>query len=109
MGKYESKKVFNFLGFLVTILIAVAILITGIYLWINNGRFTLQIPGFGFGSVQAAIMCIANMLAYFMCMIVGFNYARSKRSPVFVIIDIIAIVFIVVVVVLCLFGVWNEN
>ncbi len=102
---YESKKFFNFLGFIVTILIALAILIAGIVTWIKLGRFTLQIPGFGFSNLQTALVCIANILAYFICMVVGFFYAKSKRNVAFIIIDIICIVIITVVVVLSMFGV----
>lgn len=105
MAKYENKKVFNFLGFLVTILIAAAIIIAGIVNWIKSGVFSLQFAGFGFHDVQSALICIANILAYFICMVVGFFYAKSKRNLAFIIIDIACIVVISVVVVLSIFGV----
>ena len=105
MAKYEGKKILKLLGFWVTVLIAAAILIAGIVAWIQNGRFTLQIPGFGFHSVQTALVCVANILAYFICMIVGFSYAKSKRNVAYIIIDIVCITIIAVVVTLSIFGV----
>ena len=104
-GNYESKKFLNFLGFIVTILIAIAILVAGIVLWVKSGHFTLQIPGFGFSNVQTALVCVANILAYVICMVVGFLYAKSKRNVAFIIIDIICIAIIAVVIVLSMFGV----
>lgn len=102
---YESKKILHFLGFIVTISISVAILIAGIVSWVQKGQFTLSIPGFGFSNLQTAFVCIANILAYFVCMIVGFLYAKSKRNIAFIIVDIICIAIIAIVVVLSMFGV----
>lgn len=105
MAKYEGKKLFHFLGFLATILIALAILIAGIVNLIKFGQFTLGMSGLSFYNFQSALVCIANILAYFICMCVGFLYAKSKRNIAYLIIDIIAITIIIVVIVLNLFGV----
>lgn len=103
MAKYESKRTLNFLGFLATILIATAILIAGIVLWIKNGHFGWGIPGLGFSNVPSALVCVANVCAYILAIFAGFAYARSKRSVAYIIVQIIATIIILFVIITSLF------
>lgn len=103
MAKYENKRTLNFLGFLATILIALAILIAGIVTWIRHGHFGWGIPGLGFSDVQSALVCVANIFAYILAMFAGFAYARSKRNIAYMIIQIIATIIILFVIIISLF------
>lgn len=103
MAKYESRRTLNFLGFMATILIAVAILIAGIVAWIKSGHFGMSLPGLSFSNVPSALICVANICAYILAMIAGFAYARSKRNITYMIIQIIAVVIILFVIITSLF------
>jgi len=99
MAKYEFRRSLNFLGFLATILIAIAILIAGIMGWIQNGTFNPSIAGLSFTSIQSGIIFIANFFAYLLAAVAGFSYAKSKRSIWYMVIQIIAVVIIVFVII----------
>ncbi len=51
MANYENRRTLNFLGFVATILIAIAILIAVIVTWIKSGHFWMGLPGLGFSNV----------------------------------------------------------
>lgn len=104
MAKYENRRVFNFLGFIATVLIASAILIAGIVTWIQNGHFGMSLPGLTFrNGVPQALICVANILAYIMAMIGGFAYAKSKRNITFLIVQIVCVVIILFVLITSFF------
>ena len=103
MAKYESKRLLNFLGFLATMFIAVAILIAGIVTWIKSGHFGMGLPGLGFSNVPSALVCIANVFAYILAIFAGFAYARSRRNIAFLILQIVATVIILFVIITSLF------
>ena len=104
MAKYESRRTLNFLGFLATVLIALAILIAGIVSWINSGHFGMGLPGLSFrNGVPSALVCIANILAYILAMVGGFAYAKSKRNVAYMVIQIVSVVIILFVLITSLF------
>ena len=103
MAKYESRRILNFLGFLATILIAIAILIAGIITWIKSGHFGMGLPGLGFNNVPSALVCVANIFAYILAMVAGFAYAKSRRNIAYMIVQIIAVVIIIFVIITSLF------
>ena len=103
MAKYENRRTLNFLGFLATIFIAIAILIAGIVTWIKSGHFGMGLPGLGFSNVQTALVCIANICAYILAMCAGFSYAKSKRNIAYMIIQIVSVVIILFVLITSLF------
>ena len=75
------KRPLNLIGFIVTILIATAILIAGIVAWIQSGHFGMSLPGLSFrNGLTASLVCVANMLAYLLAIITGLSYARSIRN-----------------------------
>jgi len=100
----ERKRPLNLVGFIVTILIAAAILIAGIVSWIQNGNFGMSLPGLSFkNGVPSSLVCIANILAYLLAIITGLSYAKSRRNVAFLILQIIASVIIVFVIITSLF------
>ena len=103
MAKYENRRTLNFLGFLATVFIAVAILIAGIVTWIKSGHFGMGLPGLGFSNVPSALVCVANIFAYILAMFAGFAYARSKRNIAYMVIQIICVVIILFVLITSLF------
>lgn len=103
MAKYESRRTLNFMGFLATVLIAIAILIAGIVAWIKVGKFGMSLPGLTFSNVQTSLVCIANILAYFLAICNGFAYAKSKRNITYMIIQIVSTVIIIFVLITSLF------
>ena len=52
-------------------------------------------------SVSTVIVFVANIFAYFITIIAGFSYAKSKRSMWYMIAQIVATLVIVVLLVLC--------
>lgn len=103
MAKYETRRVLNFLGFIATVFIALAILIAAIVGWIETGVFNISLAGLSISNFTTALICIANILAYLFAIIGGFAYARSKRNIAFMIIQVIAVVIICFVVITSLF------
>ncbi|MBR1925455.1 MAG: hypothetical protein IJ837_01200 [Clostridia bacterium] len=100
----ERKRPLNLIGFVVTILIATAILIAGIVAWIQNGHFGMSLPGLSFkNGVSSSLICVANILAYLLAIFTGLSYARSRRNIMFLILQVIASVIIVFVIITSLF------
>jgi len=99
MAKYELRRMLNFLGFLATILIAIAILVAGIMGWIQEGSFNPNIAGLSFISLQSGIIFIANFFAYLLAATAGFSYAKSKRSIWYMVVQIIAVIIILFVII----------
>jgi len=98
------KRPLNLIGFIVTILIATAILIAGIVAWIQSGHFGMSLPGLSFrNGLTASLVCVANMLAYLLAIITGLSYARSIRNITYLILQVIASVIIVFVIITSIF------
>lgn len=99
MANYGLRKVLNFLGFVATMLISVAMILA----LIVNGASGGGIAGLNLRGATPAniIVFIANVFAYFITIIAGFSYAKSKRSLWYMIAQIVATLVIVVLVVLC--------
>ena len=99
MANYGLRKVLNFLGFLATMLIGVAMILA----MIVNGATGATIAGLNLrgASVASVIVFIANIFAYFITIIAGFSYARSKRSAWYMVAQIVATLVIIVLVILC--------
>lgn len=99
MANYGLRKVLNFLGFIATMLIGIAMILAMIVNGVNGGTITgLNLRG---ATAAEIIVFVANIFAYFITIIAGFSYARSKRSVGFMIAQIVATLVIVVLVVLC--------
>ena len=94
MANYGLRMVLNFLGFIATMLIGIAMILAMIVNGVNGGTITgLNLRG---ATAAEIIVFVANIFAYFITIIAGFSYARSKRSVGFMIAQIV-----VVLVVLC--------
>ncbi len=96
MANLEFKRALNFMGFIATMCIAVALVIC---LIISLFGETKGIPGFQIYDVVSAFTFFANILAYFITIVSGFFYARSKRNIWFMIAQIIGTVLIIVAVI----------
>ena len=99
MANYGLRKVLNFLGFVATMLIGVAMILAMIVNGADGGTIAgLNLRG---ASVSTVIVFVANIFAYFITIIAGFSYAKSKLSMWYMIAQIVATVVIVVLLVLC--------
>ncbi len=99
MANYGLRKVLNFLGFVATLLIGVAMILAMIVNGADGGTIAgLNLRG---ASVSTVIVFVANIFAYFITIIAGFSYAKSKRSMWYMIAQIVATLVIVVLLVLC--------
>ena len=99
MANYGLRKALNFLGFIATMLIGIAMILAMIVNGVNGGTITgLNLRG---ATAANVIVFVANIFAYFITIIAGFSYARSKRSIWYMIAQIVATLVIVVLVVLC--------
>lgn len=103
MANFESKKVLNFLGWIATVFIALAILIAAIVGWIQTGKFNISLAGLSISDFPTALVCIANIFAYLIAAIGGFCYAKSKRNIWFMVIQVVATIVILFVVITSLF------
>ena len=98
MANYGVRKALNFLGFLATMLIGIAMILAMIVNGVNGGTIAgLNLRG---ATIASIIVFIGNIFAYLITIIAGFSYARSKRSAWFMIAQIIATIVIVVLLVL---------
>ncbi len=94
MASLEFKRVLNFMGFVATMCIAFALVIAFIAHLISpeaNPILNFKIDG-----LASAFSVIANVFAYFITIVAGFCYARSKRNIWFLIAQIIGMILIVV-------------
>ena len=98
MANYGMRRVINFLGFLATMLIGIAMILAMIVNGVSGGTIAgLNLRG---ASVASIIVFVANIFAYFITIMAGFSYAKSKRSAWFMVAQIVATLTIVVLVVL---------
>ena len=104
MANYEFRKKINIVGFIATIAIAVAILIVFLVNWISTGVFTAGIAGLKLsGGLPGILTYVANVCAYFVSIVAGFYFVRSKRSPWFMVVQVVATLIIAFVVIMGLF------
>lgn len=98
MANYGMRRMLNCLGFIATMLIGVAMLLAMIVNGVSGGTIAgLNLRG---ASIASVIVFVANIFAYFITIIAGFSYARSKRSAWFMVAQIVATLTIVVLVIL---------
>ena len=98
MANYNMRRMLNFLGFIATILISIAMVLAMIVNGVSGGTIAgLNLRG---ASIASIIVFVANIFAYFITIIAGFSYARSKRSAWFMIAQIVATFVIVVLLIL---------
>lgn len=96
MANLEFKKALNFMGFVATMCIAVALIISLIISLFGEQK---GIPGFQIHDVISAFTFIANVLAYFITIVAGFYYARSKRNVWFMVAQTVGTLLIIVAVI----------
>ena len=98
MANYNMRRMLNFFGFIATILISIARVLAMIVNGVSGGTIAgLNLRG---ASIASIIVFVANIFAYFITIIAGFSYARSKRSAWFMITQIVATFVIVVLLIL---------
>ena len=98
MANYNMRRMLNFFGFIATILISIAMVLAMIVNGVSGGTIAgLNLRG---ASIASIIVFVANIFAYFITIIAGFSYARSKRSAWFMITQIVATFVIVVLLIL---------
>ena len=98
MANYGLRHALNFLGFVATMLIGVAMILAMIVNGVSGGTIAgLNLRG---ASVASVIVFVANVFAYLITIIAGFSYAKSKRSAWFMVAQIVATIIIVVLLVL---------
>lgn len=97
MANLEFKRALNFMGFVATMLIAGALVIS---LLVSVFSTTKGIPGFQIFDVVSAFTFFANILAYFITIVSGFYYAKSKRNVWFMVAQVIGTIIILTAVIL---------
>lgn len=97
VANLEFKRALNFMGFVATICIAVALIISLIASAISGDGGS--IPNFQISDLATAFAFIANILAYFITIVSGFYYAKSKRNAWFMVIQIIGTLVIIAAVI----------
>ena len=99
MANLEFKRALNFMGFVATMLIAAA-LIVSIVVSLINGDGAYNIPNFPINNVESAFSFFANILAYFITIVAGFYYVKSKRNVWFMVAQIVGTLIILTAVIL---------
>ena len=79
MSKYTFKSAANVLAYVAIILVGVALIVKSII---------------GGGQIANILKTTADCIAYFMLAIPSYAYAKSRRSPVFMIVWVIALALI---------------
>ncbi len=97
MANYEFRRFLNMLGFIASILIAVASLIA-MFVGLAQGN-SISLPGLEFTGLIDIIMALANIIAYFIVLVAGFNYARSKRSVWYMVAQSVSTLVILVMII----------
>ena len=98
MANLEFKRALNFMGFVATMLIAVA-LVVSLLVSLISGNGVYNIPNFEINNVQSAFSFFANILAYFITIISGFYYAKSKRNVWFMVAQVVCTLIIITAVI----------
>ena len=91
MANLEFKRAINFMGFLSTMLIAMALLISLILslFGIGGGASVFRIT-----DVISAFTFFANVLAYFITIVAGFYYVKTKRNRLFMVLQVVGTIII---------------
>ena len=97
MANLEFKKAINFMGFLATMLIAVALLIS---LIVSLFQANKGIPIFQITDVISAFTFFSSVLAYFITIVAGFYYVKTKRNVWFMILQILGTVIILAAIII---------
>ncbi|MBR7091028.1 MAG: hypothetical protein IKC79_01080 [Clostridia bacterium] len=98
MGQYAFRRFVNMLGFVSSILIALASLIA-MLVALAQGE-VMHLPGLVFSGAIGTIMSLANILAYFIVLVAGYSYARSKRSAWYMVAQVVSTLVILVMIIL---------
>lgn len=96
MSNLQFKRVLNFMGFLATMLIAVALVISLLVSIFQHGSGIAIFKIYDF--VSALIFC-SSILAYFITIIAGFSYVKTKSNRWFMALQIIGTILIVAAIV----------
>ncbi len=96
MANLELRRTLNFLGFVSTMLIAGALVISLIVSLFQESK---GIPIFQITDVVSALTFFASLIAYLITIVAGFSYVRSKRNISFTIAQIIGTVIIIIAII----------
>ncbi len=99
MTNLEFKRGLNCLGFWATMCIAVTLVAICVIAFVTGEVVSL----FRIADIPSIFVLVANILAYFVTIMLGFYYCLSKRSPWFITMQIIATLLIAGAVVVGLF------
>ncbi len=97
MANLEFKRAINFMGFLATMLIALALVISLIVSLFQSGSGILI---FKITDVVSALVFFSSILAYFITIVAGFYYVKTKSNRWFLALQIIGTVFIIAAVII---------
>ena len=97
MANLEFKRVLNCLGFAATIIIACALAATCV---ISLFSESVKLTIFQISDLTSGIAFVANVLAYFITIVSGFYYCLSKRSPWYMVLQVIATISILAAVII---------
>ena len=97
MANLEFRRAINFLGFIATMIIATALVISFIISIFqeNKGISIFQVK-----DVISALTLVSMVIAYFVTIVGGFTYARSKRNVWFMVAQVVATIVIILSVIL---------
>jgi len=96
MANLEFKRVLNCLGFVATMAIACALAVTCIFSLVDDsGKFTV----FQIKDLTSGIVFVANVIAYFITIVAGFYYCLSKRSPAFMVAQVVCTIMILAAII----------
>lgn len=96
MANLEFKRAINFMGFLATMLIALALVISLIVSLFQNGN---GIEIFKIKDVVSALVFFSSILAYFITIVAGFFYVKTKSNRWYLALQIVGTVCITVAVI----------
>ncbi len=96
MANLEFKRAINFMGFLATMLIAVALLIS---LIVSLFQAEKGIPFFQINDMISAFTFFSSVLAYFITVVAGFFYVKTKRNPWFMVLQVLGTVIILAAII----------
>ena len=96
MSNLKFRHALNFMGFLATMLIAVALVISLLVSIFQHGSgiMIFKISDF----VSALVFC-SSLLAYFITIIAGFSYAKTKSNRWFMALQIVGTVLIIAAII----------
>ena len=96
MANLEFRRVLNCLGFVATMAIACALASICVISLVNDSvKFTV----FQISDLTSGFIFVANVLAYFITVVAGFYYCLSKRSPWFMVAQIIGTIMILAAII----------